>query len=344
MKRIFSFIVAISIATTIMGQVPESFKYQSVLRNSRGDVRANTATTIMIDILQGSSTGTTVFSETHHVTTDNFGLINLEIGRGESRVGSMSSIDWRLGSYFIKTTVDDIEMGTSQLLSVPYALHAKTAEQVSGTARETDPVFITSPAIKITTTDVGNWASAYNWGNHATAGYLKSLVETDPYVAAINGLVKSNGFTISAAIAGTDYLTRSDSAANVTGIVSGANGGTGIDNRGKTISLGGNLTTSGAFPTTLISTANTNITLPASGTLATLAGFEALSNKTINNLTPYALAAGFSIKGGTIASKTLTVIQDASVSGTNTGDQDLTGLTHTNRSALDLVSGTNTGD
>jgi len=66
-------------------------------------------------------------------------------------------------------------------------------------------------------------------------------------------------------------------------IVAGQYGGTGVNNAGKTITLGGNLTTSGAFSTTLTATANTNVTLPVTGTLATLAGSETLSNKTITS-------------------------------------------------------------
>ena len=81
-----------------------------------------------------------------------------------------------------------------------------------------------------------------------------------------------------------DFVTNAitnGSAANVTGIVLGKNGGTGIDNTGKTITLGGSLTTSGAYPTTLNAQAATNVTLPISGTIATLAGIETLTNKTI---------------------------------------------------------------
>ena len=72
-------------------------------------------------------------------------------------------------------------------------------------------------------------------------------------------------------------------AANVTGIVVGVNGGTGINNSGKTITLGGNLTTAGAFATTLTSTGITSITLPTTGTLVTLAGSETLTNKTLTS-------------------------------------------------------------
>jgi hypothetical protein len=79
-------------------------------------------------------------------------------------------------------------------------------------------------------------------------------------------------------LSGTISLT-----SQVTGVLPGANGGTGVDNTGKTITLGGNLTTSGPFGTTLNTNGTTNVTLPLSGTLSTLNGAETLTNKTIEN-------------------------------------------------------------
>jgi hypothetical protein len=127
MKKIYTFIAALFITASVFGQAPSSFKYQAVLRDARGNIRANTSTSIIISILSGSATGTTVYSETFSVKTDGYGLVNLEIGNGTPTVGTMSAIDWSTGTYFITTTVDGVVMGTNQLLSVPYAQYANRA-------------------------------------------------------------------------------------------------------------------------------------------------------------------------------------------------------------------------
>lgn len=126
MKRLLSLIVAVFTTAILIAQVPESFNYQAILRDATGNIRANASVSIDIAILQGSATGTQVFIETHSVTTNEFGLVNLAIG--SKNISGFESIDWTDGPYFVKVSVDGTEMGTSQILSVPYALHSKTSE------------------------------------------------------------------------------------------------------------------------------------------------------------------------------------------------------------------------
>ena len=112
------------LGTGVFAQSPNAFKYQAVLRDLDGKVLANEDVSVEISLLQGSETGTAVLTEVFAITTNMYGLTNLEIG-SVNPVG-FAVIDWGNGPYFIKVSVDGDVVGTSQLLSVPYALHAGT--------------------------------------------------------------------------------------------------------------------------------------------------------------------------------------------------------------------------
>jgi len=138
MKKLILSIVAIATITlSSYGQAPEGFKYQAVVRDAGNTILNNQAVGMRMTIQQGSIGGTTVYQETFLPTTNAYGLVNLEIGNGTVVSGDLTTIDWSAGPYFIETAVDVtggtsyVVMGTSQLMSVPYALHANTAENVT---------------------------------------------------------------------------------------------------------------------------------------------------------------------------------------------------------------------
>ncbi len=121
------------------------------------------------------------------------------------------------------------------------------------------------------------------WNDSSYAATIYNSTVIGNTTAAGTGITIAAGDRVLVFSDGTNFYTIKSSG--VTGILPGANGGTGVDNTGKTITLGGSLTTAGAFNTTLTTSGATNVTLPTTGTLATLAGAETLTNKTISGAT-----------------------------------------------------------
>jgi hypothetical protein len=115
------------ITLNLFPQTPQAFKYQAMARNASGEVIVNKTVSLLIEIIRDAST---VYSENHQVITNQFGLINLEIGNGSPQTGSFSDIDWSTGNYYIAVSIDPdgganyLSVGTAQLLSVPFALYA----------------------------------------------------------------------------------------------------------------------------------------------------------------------------------------------------------------------------
>jgi len=115
-------------------QAPEKMSYQAVVRDASNNLVNSTSVGMQISILQGSSNGTPVYVETHTPTSNTNGLVSIEIGTGTLISGDFSSIDWGDDTYFIQSETDPdggtnyTITGTSQLLSVPYALHSKYAD------------------------------------------------------------------------------------------------------------------------------------------------------------------------------------------------------------------------
>ena len=130
MKKIIILLVAAFIVAGVFAQAPNKMSYQAVIRDAGGALVTSHAVGVKVSVLQGSSSGTAVYVETHGATTNANGLVSLEIGGGTAVTGTVAGIDWSAGPYFIKTETDPSGgasysiTGTSELLSVPYALNA----------------------------------------------------------------------------------------------------------------------------------------------------------------------------------------------------------------------------
>jgi hypothetical protein len=134
MKKIFTLLAAIIITSNIFAQAPQKMSYQAVIRKGTSNLVTNTPVSMRISILQGDANGTAVYSELHNPTTNDNGLVSVEIGVGTSPTGTFSAINWENGPYYLKTETDPNNgtnytiTGTSQLLSVPYALQSNKAD------------------------------------------------------------------------------------------------------------------------------------------------------------------------------------------------------------------------
>ena len=131
MKKVFIFLTVLLSAINAIAQSPERMSYQAIIRNGNNDLITGQLVGMQISILQNSTDGTAIYVETQTPTTNANGLVSIKIGEGTVQTGNISAIDWANGPYFIKTEIDPTGStnytitGTSQLLSVPYALYSK---------------------------------------------------------------------------------------------------------------------------------------------------------------------------------------------------------------------------
>jgi len=168
---------------TCYSQSPNLISYQTVIRNGNNELVSNTTIGVRISILGGPEANVLVYQEEHTVKTNINGLAYLTIGNGKILNGLITSIDWSKGPYFIKSETDPTGgknytiVVLSQMLSVPYAIYSSTAEKLTGTLPETDPVFNGSIARGITATDTSYWNKKLNASDTSRmlANYIAGL-------------------------------------------------------------------------------------------------------------------------------------------------------------------------
>jgi uncharacterized protein (TIGR02145 family) len=138
MKKLYT-LLALVITLISFAQAPQGFNYQATVRNSSGALIVNQNVNFKFNVMLNSATSLPVFSETHLAPTDDLGQVNLVIGQGTATTGTFSTINWGTGSYYLGIELNTgsgyVAMGTTQLLSVPYALYANSA----GNSQATTP-------------------------------------------------------------------------------------------------------------------------------------------------------------------------------------------------------------
>ena len=184
MKKGLFLLLSMTLSYLSMAQVPNSFSYQMVIRNGNNELVANTTVGIRIGLLGGNAADTVWYEEEHKVKTNLNGLAYITIGKGNILKGAVSTIDWTKGPFFIKSETDPTG-GTnysliivSQMLSVPYAIYAKTAEKLSTPVMESDPLFSKSLAKGITSEDTARWSRKEVYDGNSGGGGITN--ESDP--------------------------------------------------------------------------------------------------------------------------------------------------------------------
>lgn len=206
MKKLYTLLL-FTITLVTYAQAPQGFNYQATVRNSSGALIVNQNVNFKFNIMLNSSTSLPVFSETHMAPTDDLGQVNLIIGSGTATTGSFSAINWGTGNYYLGIELNTgpgyVAMGTTQLLSVPYALYANSA----GNTQAATPNLASVLAINnsANNTRISNLANPTEAQDAVTKSYSETQLQTQvaQLQAQIDALIEATTAPMSNVIIGT---------------------------------------------------------------------------------------------------------------------------------------------
>lgn len=205
------FLLLFLMVTQLQAAVPEAIKYQAVARDNNGNVIANRNIGIRLSILKGTLSGTVVYSERHAVVSSNLGLINLEVGKGNVLTGTIADINWGDDNFFIKIEMDDngganyTLVGTSQLVSVPYALYAKEAANGTQWSDTTNNIYFNTGKVGVGT---NNPKTSFEVFSNQRKSSRVQITGESPTLRLSDTAYTGNGVTIGVAADSNDLITR----------------------------------------------------------------------------------------------------------------------------------------
>lgn len=322
----------------VSAQAPEKMSYQAVMRNSSGQLLTNQNIGVKVSVLQGSPAGAAVYSERLTGTTNTNGLISLEIGSGTVLSGTFSTINWPSGNYYLKTETDPTGgtnytiAGTSQLLSVPYAMYAKSAGSSGGSFTLPYTATVNNAATLFAITNDGDGTSLEGTNNTTTSN-----------VASVRGIVSNTapgGFS-----SGVRGINNGTGGLGIG--VYGSQGGSGWGVYGTTptgLGIYGNATGAG---TGVYANSNSGTGLTSTSTNGIAASLSIFNNSNNNNV----LNAN-TVGNGTVVNVSTTGTGHGIVSSTGSGfavhgttsTQTSAGIIGDNSGAGEAVVGRTTSD
>lgn len=242
MKKIFTLSVLLLLSRVLLAQAPQGIHYQGVARNAGGTPYNNQTMSVRLTVRSGTPTGTLEYSEVRSATTNAFGLFTLQIGSAgaESITGNFATINWNNGSKFLQTEIklpgqaSYTDLGTTQMMSVPYAINSLQTRQLS------------LPFDTTVNTNVNN-KGAFQIKNTSLGPYEAIRGESVNGTGLLGASEKSDGvtgFSQSATRAGVAGSNAVDGGFGVKGIIANSNaagsgvygyGGYGIGVKGESV-------------------------------------------------------------------------------------------------------------
>ena len=207
MRKIILCLVATLFAANLWSQ---TIKYQAVVRDNSGTIKVNKGISLKFELVKDtvSSSPTVYFNETHNITTNSYGMVNLEIGSINS--ASFNTIDWSQAPYYLKISLDNVKIGATLLTSVPYAFFSNSSDYNNlinkpigtnvgdmlywnGTQWIEIPKGSAGQVLSLTAAGTPAWSSPIS------VSVLPPSVRSNPVnitngVATISGVINPNGF------------------------------------------------------------------------------------------------------------------------------------------------------
>ncbi len=308
-KSLFSIIVlALLLCTTsLFSQAPQGFNYQCIVRDAANAPVTNQTVTLLFSLRDGDPTGPVAYAESHTVSTNDFGLINIIVGQGTPSSGSFNTVDWADGAKYLKVFVLNgsvaTELGTSQLMSVPYALFSGNGGGSAGPQGPAGPVGATGPQGPIGLTGPAGAAGAT--GTQGPVGLTGATGATGP-----QGPIGLTGATGATGPQGPIGLTGATGATGPQGPIglTGPAGATGSTGPQGPIGLTGPAGPQGPAGTSGSYTAGTGISISGSSVISNSGDTNASDDVTTSSIAAGDVSGTFTalsvdkIKGRTVSS------------------------------------------